>query len=66
MNMNKAVGMAVFAVGIVLLVYGFNATGSLGSHLSKFFNGAPSDKAIWLLASGAITGAVGAFVFFKK
>lgn len=64
--MNKSVGMVVFVLGIVLLIFGFNAADSLGSELSEFFSGAPSNKAIWLLIVGAIMTVVGAVGCFKK
>ena len=64
--MNKALGLALFAVGVLLLFMGYQAAHSVGSSVSKFFNGTPSDKAIWLFVSGALTSAAGAVLFFKK
>ncbi|HTB62490.1 MAG TPA: DUF3185 family protein [Opitutales bacterium] len=60
--MNKATGLALFVVGIILVVFGMNATDSLSSDFSRFFTGAPTEKAIWLLIAGvvcSITGLVG-------
>jgi hypothetical protein len=59
--MNNIVGLALFAVGIVLLIFGFNASQSFSSDVSRFFTGNPTDKSIWLLIGGAaavITGLV--------
>ena len=64
-DMNKQLGLVVFVVGIVLLVFGISAADSFGSNMSEFFSGAPSNKAIWLLAAGVILSAVGAFSFFR-
>jgi Protein of unknown function (DUF3185) len=47
--MNRAVGIALLVVGVVLIIFGMNAAESLGSRLSQLFTGTPSDKAIWLL-----------------
>jgi hypothetical protein len=62
LNMINAAYLALLAIGIALLVVGFNATHSFSSDVSKFFTGAPTDKAIWMLIGGAaaaITGLVG-------
>ena len=50
--MNRALGIALLAVGIVLLIFGINATESFVSDVSRFFTGSPTDKAIWLLLGG--------------
>ena len=47
--MTKTIAVGVLAAGIVLLVFGFNASNSLGSDLSRFFTGSPTDKSMWLL-----------------
>ncbi|HMD61066.1 MAG TPA: DUF3185 family protein [Opitutaceae bacterium] len=60
--MNKLVSIALLIGGIVLIVYGFSASNSVGSGFSRFFTGSPTDKTIWLLAGGfaaAIIGLVG-------
>lgn len=54
--MNNIAGLVLFAVGIVLLIFGFNASHSFSSDVSRFFTGNPTDKSIWLLIGGA--GAV--------
>lgn len=54
--MNKTIGLVVLILGIVFLVWGFNASDSAASDVSRFFNGAPTDKAILLLViGGALT-----------
>lgn len=57
--MNKLVSVALLAVGIVLLIFGFNASNSLGSDISRIFTGSPTDKAIWMLVGGAVLAVVG-------
>jgi uncharacterized membrane protein YidH (DUF202 family) len=59
--MNRALGIALLAVGIVLLIFGINSTESFVSDVSRFFTGSPTDKAIWLLLGGIgaiVAGAV--------
>jgi hypothetical protein len=57
--MNKALGLGLLAVGIILLVMGFNASQSAGSEISKFFTGSPTDKAMWMLVGGAFAAVAG-------
>ena len=57
--MNKILSIALLAGGIALIVYGINASNSLGSDFSRFFTGSPTDKTIWLLIGGIVAAAVG-------
>jgi hypothetical protein len=45
--MQSVLGIALLVVGVVLMVFGMQASASLGSRLSEFFTGAPSDRTIW-------------------
>ena len=64
--MNKAIGIALLAVGIALIIFGINASDSLGSDFSRFFTGHPTDKSMWLLLAGIAATAIGAFTTFLK
>lgn len=67
--MNKAIGLALLAVGIALIVYGINASNSASSTLSRTFNGTPTHQTLWLLIGGiaaAICGAALTFVPAKR
>jgi len=57
--MNKSIPIALLAVGVILLVFGLNAYHSASSDVSRFFTGAPTDKALWLLIGGVVVGIVG-------
>jgi len=59
MNTNKLVFLALLAGGIVLLIFGINATNSFGSDVSRFFTGSPTDKAVWMVIGGAAAIVVG-------
>ena len=63
--MSNVIGLAVFAVGIVLLIFGFNASHSFSSDVSRFFTGNPTDKSIWLLIGGAVAVIVGLVVAIR-
>ncbi|MBK9990725.1 MAG: DUF3185 family protein [Verrucomicrobia bacterium] len=58
--MNKIISLALLVGGIVLIVYGINASDSLGSDFSRFFTGSPTDKTMWLIIGGVVATAVGA------
>jgi len=57
--MNNIVGLAILGIGIVLLIFGFNASHSFGSDVSRVFTGNPTDRSIWLLVGGAAAVIVG-------
>ena len=53
------IGLAVFALGVVLLIFGFNESHSFGSDVSRFFTGNPSDRSMWMIAGGAVAVIAG-------
>ena len=63
--MNKGIGIALLVVGIVLIAYGFNASDSVSSGVSRAFTGAPTNKTMWLLLGGAASAIVGAVMTFR-
>lgn len=64
MNTRRALGAALLVGGVTLLIFGLNASGSFASDVSEFFTGQPTDRAIWLIASGAAVSAFGGFLVF--
>ena len=56
--MNKILSTAILAGGVVLIIFGINATNSFSSDVFRFFTGSPTDKAVWMLIGG-IVAAVG-------
>jgi hypothetical protein len=57
--MNKPISLAFLAAGVVLLVFGVQASSSTGSSVSRFFTGAPTHEAIWLLTSASVAIVIG-------
>ena len=57
--MNKILALALLAGGVVLIIYGVNASNSIGSDFSRLFTGSPTDKSIWLLIGGIVAAAIG-------
>ena len=57
--MNKAISLAILAGGILLAIFGIDAVNSTGSDISRFFTGAPTDRAMWMLVGGVVASVVG-------
>jgi hypothetical protein len=57
--MNRFISIALLVGGVILMIYGINATNSFGSDVSRFFTGSPTDKAIWMLIGGIVASLVG-------
>jgi hypothetical protein len=63
--MNKALSVALFAVGLVLIIVGISATDSFASDVSRFFTGSPTDKAVWMLLGGVAATATGLIALMR-
>jgi len=59
-HINKILSLALLVGGVVLIIYGINASNSIGSDFSRLFTGSPTDKSIWLLIGGVVAAVVGA------
>lgn len=64
--MNKLVGIAAIVIGIILLTFGINATDSLSSEFSEFFEGSPSNHSIWLMVGGIVAIVAGLGLTFYR
>lgn len=58
--MNKTLSLALLIGGIILIIYGVSAADSIGSDISRFFTGNPTDETIWLLLGGIVAAGIGA------
>jgi hypothetical protein len=63
---NRALGLALLAVGAALIVYGVQASNSFSSDFSRFFTGSPTDKALWLLLGGLAISVVGVVALLRR
>ena len=63
--MNKGIGIALLVVGVVLIFFGFNASDSVSSDVSRAFTGAPTNKTLWMLLGGSAAAIVGAVMTFR-
>jgi hypothetical protein len=57
--MPNVIMLAILAGGIILLVFGINASHSLGSDVSRVFTGSPTDKSLWMIIGGIVAIIVG-------
>jgi len=57
--MKRIIGIALLVGGVIALIYGFQAKGSVESKLTETFTGSPSDNAKRLIIDGAVASAVG-------
>jgi hypothetical protein len=64
--MKTGMSVALLVIGVILLVFGLNAYHSASSDVSRFFTGAPTDKALWLLIGGSAAGVVGFLGLTRK
>jgi Mn2+/Fe2+ NRAMP family transporter len=62
--MNKTISIVFLVVGIVLLVYGFNASNSFASNVSEAVTGTPTDRSMWLMILGVVGVVVGGIGLF--
>jgi hypothetical protein len=58
--MDKTISLAMLAGGILLVIFGVNASNSVSSDISRVFTDAPTDKAIWMLVGGIVATVIGA------
>jgi hypothetical protein len=56
---NTIIFLALLIAGLALVIWGFDASESFSSGVSKTFQGAPSNKSIVLLVGGGLLSAVG-------
>lgn len=60
-RMNRTLSFVLLAVGIILVIYGINASQSVSSEVSQAVTGTPTDRSMWLLIGGAVLAIVGLF-----
>ena len=64
--MNKPLGLALLAGGIILLIVGFNQAQSFSSDVSRIFTNSPSDRSIWFLVAGGAAIICGIFLVLNR
>jgi uncharacterized membrane protein len=62
----KAVSIALLVAGIILLVYGINASNSVASSVKQAVSGTPTDHSVWLIVGGCVVGIIGLFGLLRR
>ena len=63
--MNNLFPWAFLIGGVVLIVFGVNATNSFSSDVSRFFTGSATDKAVRMRVGGGAAAVVGLTMLLK-
>jgi len=58
--MTRIISLALLIAGVVLIIYGVNASESISSDISRLFTGSPTDRTVWFLIAGIAATALGA------
>ena len=65
--MQKTTGVIFLIIGVLLLIWGRRIADLFGSQLQPMFNGAPTDRAIYLYIGGLVVALLGvAQIFWKR
>jgi len=62
MNMKRIIGAAVLAVGVVLLVFAYQASTTPVEQISDALTGRYTDNTMWYVVSGVAAVVVGALL----
>jgi hypothetical protein len=64
--MYKGLAAGLLIAGVILILYGVQASNSFNSDLARFFTGSPTDKSIWFLVGGVVASSIGLYGLFRK
>lgn len=63
---SKLLGIILLVVGVILLIFGWNASQSLGDQVTETLTGRFTDETMWFIIGGAVAVVVGAFLALGK
>lgn len=66
MNQKSLIGIALIVIGVILLVFGFNASQSAVEELTESFTGRYSNETMYYLIGGAVAAVIGLVMLLKK
>lgn len=66
MKGTQLIGLALLVIGIVLLVFGYNASQSMGEQLAEGLTGRFTNETMAYLISGVVALVVGLVMLLKK
>lgn len=62
----QVISIVLMVVGVGLLIWAYQMSGSIGSHFSNTFTGSAPDKEMLLYIGGAASLIVGIYMYIKK
>jgi hypothetical protein len=62
----KTVSIALIVIGVGLLIWGYQLSGSIGSQISQTVTGSDTDKVMTLYIGGAASLIVGLYLYLKR
>jgi len=63
---SEIISIVFMVVGIGLLIWGYQMSGSIGSQVSKAFTGSVPEKVILMYIGGAASFILGLYLFLKR
>lgn len=66
MGSQKLLGIILLVIGVILLVFGFNASQSLGDQVTETITGRFTDETMWYIIGGAVASVIGGFLAFAR
>ena len=63
---SKLLGIILLVVGVILLIFGWNASQSLGDQVTETLTGRFTDETMWYIIAGAASVVVGAVLTLRK
>lgn len=61
----KLLSLVLISLGVLLLIWGIQASDSFSSQVSEVFTGTSSDKAMSLMIAGIVSLVVGSYLRFR-
>ena len=62
----KAVGLALIVIGVGLIIWGYQLSGSITSELAETLSGSMPDEVMYRYIGGAVCIVVGVFLAFRR
>ena len=64
MSPQRILGLGLLVVGVILLMFGLNATDSVSDSVKEGLTGRYTDKTMWYLIGGAASAMIGGALAF--